>query len=573
MKLGTQLIGAFVAVCAIGAVVSGIGIRNMGLLSAETETMYARDLTALSHVKEANINLLYVARDRRSAMLANTEAERDAFLGHADKALAEMRSRLDLAKPMFFTDKGKATYAAIDQAWSDYTRMGQDLQAKIHAGKLADANELTKLLFGDFATLANKIDDNMTTLAVLKEGNAKDAAENAAALYVQSRNWMLGLVAAALALGIATGVVLTRGLTRKLGAEPDETAALARRVAAGDLSVAIALRHGESDSLMAQLKAMQDNLARVVAEVRQNSESVATASAEIAQGNSDLSSRTEEQASALEETAASMEELGSAVKHNADNARQADQLAQGASTVAVKGGEVVAQVVQTMKGINDSSRRIADIIGVIDGIAFRTNILALNAAVEAARAGEQGRGFAVVASEVRSLAQRSAEAAREIKSLITASVERVEQGSTLVDQAGVTMTEVVAAIRRVTDIMGEISAASREQSAGVAQVGEAIVQMDQATQQNAALVEQSAAAAESLKQQAQALVQAVAVFRLDAGAPSAHAAAPAAAPHAAPVERRGPQRARNVVRPNFSAAAAPAETPRKTGTDDEWASF
>ena len=291
-----------------------------------------------------------------------------------------------------------------------------------------------------------------------------------------------------------------------------------------------------------------------------------------------MSQRTEQQSAALEKTAASMEQLSSTVKQNADNAKQANQLALCASTVAIKGGEVVGQVVQTMKGINDSSKKIADIISVIDGIAFQTNILALNAAVEAARAGEQGRGFAVVASEVRSLAGRSADAAKEIKSLINASVERVEQGTALVDQAGTTMTEVVSSIKRVTDIMGEISSASVEQSAGVAQVGEAITQMDQATQQSAALVEESAAAAESLKVQAQQLVQAVAVFKLAAGDAAQRVAVPASN-HAA-VERRSPDRAKNVTRPKFAAkavAAAPAQTaeaaPVKTGTDGEWASF
>ncbi len=270
----------------------------------------------------------------------------------------------------------------------------------------------------------------------------------------------------------------------------------------------------ETAQLLRALASMADKLSHIVGGVRQNAEGVATASAEIAQGNHDLSARTESQASALEQTAASMEELSATVKQNADSARQANQLALNASSVAVKGGDVVAQVVDTMKHINDSSRKIFDIISVIDGIAFQTNILALNAAVEAARAGEQGRGFAVVASEVRSLAGRSAEAAKEIKTLIGASVERVEQGTALVDQAGVTMTEVVSSIKRVTDLMGEISAASTEQSQGVAQVGEAVMQMDQVTQQNAALVEEMAAAASSLKSQAQELVSTVAVFKL-----------------------------------------------------------
>jgi methyl-accepting chemotaxis protein len=291
--------------------------------------------------------------------------------------------------------------------------------------------------------------------------------------------------------------------------------AVTQRVASGDLSAPIAVvGHDEAARLLGALRQMQGKLSEVVARVRQNSESVASASSEIATGNSDLSMRTEQQASALQETAASMEQLGTAVRHNADNASQANQLARGASEVAQRGGDVVGEVVETMRGINESSRRIGDIIGVIDGIAFQTNILALNAAVEAARAGEQGRGFAVVAGEVRNLAQRSAEAAREIKQLIAASVERVERGTAQVDRAGATMKEIVGAVGRVTDIMGEISSASAQQSAGVAQVGNAVGQMDTATQQNAALVEESAAAAESLRGQARELVEAVAVFRL-----------------------------------------------------------
>ena len=322
-------------------------------------------------------------------------------------------------------------------------------------------------------------------------------------------------VAAIQLLCLMAALMLAVAFVRSITGPMSEAVVVARAVADGNLRVEVPVRgSNELGQLMQALASMRDNLAQVVTTVLQNSESVATASAEIAQGNNDLSARTEQQASALEETAASMEELGSTVRQNADSAQQANQLALNASKVAVQGGQVVGLVVETMKGINHSSHQIADIISVIDGIAFQTNILALNAAVEAARAGEQGRGFAVVASEVRSLAGRSAAAAKEIKTLITASVERVEEGTALVDQAGTTMTEVVSAIRRVTDIMGEISAASSEQSLGVSQVGEAVTQMDQATQQNAALVEEMAAAADSLRSQAGQLVQTVAVFKV-----------------------------------------------------------
>ena len=309
------------------------------------------------------------------------------------------------------------------------------------------------------------------------------------------------------------GFIVRRSL-EQLGAEPDEVTRLAQDVAKGDLSKNIVLKPGDTQSMMAQLKRMQESLASVVGKVLHGSESVATASVEIAQGNRDLSLRTEQQASALEQTAASMHELDATVRQNAESARQANTLARSASDVASQGGEVVTQVVETMKGINESSHKISEIISVIDGIAFQTNILALNAAVEAARAGEQGRGFAVVATEVRSLAGRSAQAAREIKALISASVDRVEHGTELVDRAGATMQEVVNSIRRVTDIMGEISVASEEQSNGVALVVQAIGQMDQVTQQNAALVEEMSAAADSLNTQAQELVHTVSVFKL-----------------------------------------------------------
>jgi methyl-accepting chemotaxis protein len=323
----------------------------------------------------------------------------------------------------------------------------------------------------------------------------------------------VSLSALAVLVAACFSAYLRKTVDKELGGDPGDARHALSEIAQGNLAYPVPTARSQG-SLMDGLVTMQESLRRLVGEVRQSTDSITTASSEIAAGSQDLSGRTESQASALEQTAASMEELSSTVQLNADNARHANQLAQSASTVAVHGGEVVAQVVDTMKGINDSSRKIADILGVIDGIAFQTNILALNAAVEAARAGEQGRGFAVVASEVRSLAGRSAEAAKEIKTLIDDSVGRVEQGTVLVDKAGSTMAEVVSSIRRVTDIMGEISAASTEQSSGVAQVGDAVTQMDQATQQNAALVEESTAASISLREQAQHLNQLVGAFRL-----------------------------------------------------------
>ena len=349
---------------------------------------------------------------------------------------------------------------------------------------------------------------------------AADEEIAASSAQYQAQRWWLTLLSlAAVAAACGLGWLITRRLMSALGTEPAQLADAARRIADGDLRPVENAAQAPAASVLASMGAMQGQLLALIGQVRGSAEQIADASTRIAQGNSDLSSRTEEQAAALEETAASMEQLSATVRQNADNAQQANQRAREASEVATRGGEVVGQVVDTMRGIHESSRRIADIIGVIDGIAFQTNILALNAAVEAARAGEQGRGFAVVAAEVRSLASRSAGAAKEIKQLIGDSVARVELGSGLVDQAGATMTEVVGAIRQVSDIVGEISAASVEQSAGVAQVGEAITQMDRATQQNAAMVEESAAAADSMKRQAIDMVGAVAVFRTDGQPP------------------------------------------------------
>jgi methyl-accepting chemotaxis protein len=448
-----------------------------------------------------------------------------------------------------------ATYLTPEEAqvakiFADHrkTFVQEALLPTIAALRANELKEALRLVTEKVRPLSPPLERGIAALVKIQIDEAQNLYNAAAARYATIRAISIAAIAGGLLFAGLFGFVLVRTLGRQLGGEPGEAADVARSVAAGDLSVTIELKNGDTTSMMAQLKGMQTSLARVVSSVRQNSESVATASSQIAQGNLDLSQRTEEQASALEETAASMEQLSSTVKQNADNARQANQLALSASTVAIKGGEVVGQVVSTMKAINDSSKKITDIIGVIDGIAFQTNILALNAAVEAARAGEQGRGFAVVATEVRSLAGRSAEAAKEIKSLIGASVERVEQGTALVDQAGLTMTEVVDSIRRVTDIMGEISAASAEQSAGVSQVGTAVGQMDQVTQQNAALVEESAAAAESLKVQALQLVQTVAVFKLsqdDAAYRAAHSEAPSAVFTSSPARDNGKRRSRS----------------------------
>jgi methyl-accepting chemotaxis protein len=392
----------------------------------------------------------------------------------------------------------------------------------------------------------------------------EDAKTQMAAFSQRMLATALVLVVVAVMLGAAVIFWLTRHIMRGLGGEPAYAVEVARAISAGDLSREVILAKGDGTSLLSAMSAMRANLTSTIGDIRRSTHTIATASVQIAAGNQDLSQRTEEQASSLEQTAASMEELTSTVKQNADNARQANQLAISASDVAVKGGSAVGQVVDTMASINASSRKIVDIISVIDGIAFQTNILALNAAVEAARAGEQGRGFAVVASEVRSLAQRSAAAAKEIKVLIGDSVGKVEEGSKQVAAAGKTMEEIVGSIKRVTDIMGEITAASQEQTSGIEQVNQAIAQMDQVTQQNAALVEEASAAAQSMQQQADNLVQAVSVFKLDSDNEAAQAISQM-------------QVARPMAPPQRATSKSPGKRPQlamaTAGGGDEWTHF
>ncbi len=531
LSVGLRLSASFGAILLITALIAATGMWRIASLQSASERVATQEIEQQTLVEDwaSDIRLNWV---RTEAFLKAIDRDyMDKLTADTQATAKGMEAKVKRIEALVQGDKAKGLLAAIATARQAYNDKLNEIR-ELHRG--GEPN-VPALVDKDLRPLADKylqsLDDLRKTMAAQLAESQADTSTLAKASQV-----LLGVgTLVAVALGALMGLTVTRSIVRPL----QQGQQAAESIADGDLTHPInASGNDETGQLLQALSTMQSRLAIIVGNVRYSAEGVATASAEIASGNNDLSARTEQQASALEETAASMEELGSTVRQNADNARTANQLAMSASTVAQQGGDVVAEVVDTMKGINDSSRKIADIISVIDGIAFQTNILALNAAVEAARAGEQGRGFAVVAGEVRSLAQRSAEAAKEIKGLIGTSVERVERGTALVDKAGATMTEVVSAIRRVTDIMGEISAASSEQSQGVSQVGEAITQMDQATQQNAALVEQSAAAADSLKTQAGQLVDAVAVFRLSDNVTHHNSSAPAPVRSSAPAASR-----------------------------------
>lgn len=512
---------------------------------------------------------------RNLLLFSTTDVQESARTG-VQKARADIATQVETSTRLIVSEEGKALLARVQQQRAEFLKQGDQFLTLIANNQRDGAlvlleNQLRPVQL-DYQRAIQDLMNDQTQRAE----TASQEAESAARLLV----WQVLIVGG---LAIAVAVILAWAIIRSITRPLNQAVEVADRVAGGDLSAQITVQSkDEMGHLLGALQRMQQSLVTTVTTVRTNAQGVASASAQIAAGNHDLSGRTEEQASALEQTAASMEQLSTTVSQNADNARQANQMAINASTVATQGGAVVAEVVETMRSIDESSHRIADIIGVIDSIAFQTNILALNAAVEAARAGEQGRGFAVVATEVRALAGRSAEAAKEIKALITASVERVEQGTRLVDQAGTTMTEVVTAIRRVTDIMGEISAASHEQSSGVSQIGEAVTQMDQTTQQNAALVEEMAAAASSLNNQAQSLVEAVAVFKLSDNeqmAPSVTApqATYAKKAQSVGITKAAPPSTRATISSKASALRHPvaiAGAQQSAGkADDEWESF
>ena len=585
MKIFDLRIGARVALA------FGVVLLTIGLLVLAVQIGLGR-IAANSNAMESGVNLQskgtemhLLAKDNAIAsmvILVSTSTELQTKLA---KEITERDARIlkaldALEKELGGNAKDAALVAEVRKRHKLYLSGVQRIVGMVKDGKQAEAafaadEEMIPMLAPFLAALdklnASQV-EHVNTIGVANNGEIGSTRTLAVGA---------GIIAAMLAAG--AGMWLVKSITVPL----KSAVAVAGAVSNGDLTYPVDVNGSdEISTLMVALRDMQTSLSSVVSKVRQGSDAVASASAEIASGNMDLSNRTEAQAGVLERTDASMSALGDAVRHNADNASQANQLASNASTVAVRGGEVVSRVVETMKGINDSSRKISDIISVIDGIAFQTNILALNAAVEAARAGEQGRGFAVVASEVRSLAGRSADAAKEIKNLINASVERVEQGTVLVDEAGTTMTEVVNAIRRVSDLVGEISSASNEQAAGVAEVGDSVAQMDQVTQQNAALVEQMAAAASSLKSQASDLVQTVAVFKVSGADNFVRTTVRSAAPKSVPFqgsERRSLATSAAAPKPKpmpKAPVAKPAQLPKPqvtakatSGGDDDWETF
>jgi methyl-accepting chemotaxis protein len=575
MKVGKRLGLGFALVLLFLMAITILGITRMAQIQARLEKI----------VNVSNVETRLVS-DMRAIVYDRMVSLRNlTLLTDPDDMAPDLKKIQEQTKQY---DDAEAKLAKMFAEESGTTAVEKTLLAKIKEQETASASlpakaqELGIANNPEVATIAlikkirpvqKKWLDSLDEMVVVEDKQSAAVAEEAKAAFATARTLMLVLGSLALLVGIVAGVIITRSLLKQLGGEPDYAAQIAAQIAAGDLAAVIETQDGDQTSLLAEMKTMRDSLVNIVGQVRVGTDTIATASSEIASGNLDLSGRTEQQASSLEKTSSSMKELTSTVKQNADNAREANQLAASASEVARKGGVVVAQVVDTMSSINESSKKIVDIISVIDGIAFQTNILALNAAVEAARAGEQGRGFAVVASEVRNLAQRSAAAAKEIKTLIGVSVEKVEIGTKLVGQAGVTIDEVVSSVKHVTDIIAEISAASQEQSSGIEAVNHAIIEMDSMTQQNAALVEEAAAAAQSLQDQASELAKVVSIFKLNAGEQSGFAMKPSAAPVRRVAPATAKAKPKMAIKSIASAKPAPKKAATSAASNDDWEEF
>ncbi|MBV7539001.1 MCP four helix bundle domain-containing protein [Duganella sp. sic0402] len=511
LKVGTRLGLGFGVVLLLLAITIGLSIYSQGELADNTD-----DIVTETYPKVLQAQLIMnhnnkIARALRNALLIHDETKAAKEMSVVMERRKEIDVEMKKLDQMVKSGKGRDLFEAMATTRKPYEA---SLDEVMRLRRANDVDGAVGEMLGKMRGLQLANMDAIDALIAHQSASMERARASAEETFKDSRNLSIGLGLLSLAIGAAMAWGITRQLLHQLGGEPADVTVIAGKIADGDLAVPIALREGDQRSLLFAIQGMRDSLADIVGQVRSGADSIVTAATEIASGNMDLSSRTEQQAGSLEETASSMEELTATVKQNTENARQANMLAKSASDIAQQGGEVVSDVVKTMDAINESARKIVDIISVIDGIAFQTNILALNAAVEAARAGEQGRGFAVVASEVRTLAQRSASAAKEIKVLIDDSVSKVGAGTELVGEAGATMEKIVAAVQSVTAIMAEISVANNEQEAGIEQINHAIAEMDTVTQQNAALVEEAAAAAEAQQDQAHQLVQLVGVFKL-----------------------------------------------------------
>ena len=565
-KIGTRLALGFGVVLVLLAALLALGLNsisaiNDGLIKIVDENNVKLD--AATDMRDAQRRIGIAVRN---TILLTDDAERAEQSKAGALAIDDYTKSLNVLRQLVKLEQGKAILARIDAAQNETIPQIHNIEKLGLANQSAEAVSALMKQVPAAARWQNAINDMLNQQAELN----KDGKKAAAHVYDQARIMLIGMGGLAVLLGALIAWLATRSITIPM----QKALQVARTVAGGDLTSHVEVEStDETGQLLQALVEMNANLKNIVGQVRGGTDLIATASSQIASGNLDLSSRTEQQASSLEETASSMEELTSTVKQNADNARQANQLAVLASDVAVRGGKVVSQVVDTMESINASAKKIVDIIGVIDGIAFQTNILALNAAVEAARAGEQGRGFAVVASEVRNLAQRSAAAAKEIKTLIGDSVDKVDAGSKLVNQAGATMDEIVSSVRRVTDIMAEISTASAEQEAGIEQINHAIAEMDSVTQQNAALVEQAAAAASSLQEQAGELSHTVSVFKLDGALRSAARERAPARLAALPQATRGPKGVRLGGQLALDRPLSKRVANGRTDTEAEWEQF